>query len=235
MPGRTPLPHLEETLDATTRLLDTLATMDDADVRVPSVLPGWSRAHVITHLARNADGLAGVLAGAQAGDIDPIYRSQEGRDDDIEAGAGRSADELRRDVAAAADRWRQAAEALTEDRLESPMARLPGGPTQPVRRVGMMRWTEVEVHHADLGAGYTAADWPAELVAALMKRRHRELTEKGIGLRWTATETGESWATGDGPEVTGRTADLVWWLLGRGGGERLACSEERLPEIGRWA
>ena len=229
------LPHLDETVVATARFLETVARLDEKALRAPSVLPGWSRAHVVTHVARNADALAGVLLGAQAGEIRPMYASQAARDADIEDGAPRSPEELRADARTSAGRWQQAADALDAANLDNPMARLPDGPTQPVRRVGMMRRTEVEVHHADLDAGYTSADWPAGFVSALMKRRRRELDEAGSRLRWSATDIGETWETGAGPEVTGTAADLVWWLLGRGNGEGLTCSDGRLPELGRWA
>jgi len=233
--ARTDFPNLDETVVATARFLDTLSGLTDDDVRAPSLLPGWTRAHVITHVARNADALANVLHGAQAGELRAMYQSQEQRDADIEAGAKRSAAELLGDAVAACGRWHQAAEEVHSANLENPMERVPGGPTQPVRRVGMMRRTELEVHHADLGSGYTASDWPADFVSALMKRRHRELEDGGVALRWRATDTGESWAAGDGPEVTGPAAELVWWLLGRGRGEGLACSAGQLPELGRWA
>jgi maleylpyruvate isomerase len=229
------LPHLDETVVATARFLETVAGLDEEALRAPSVLPGWSRAHLVTHVARNADALTQVLQGARAGEIRPMYASQEVRDADIEAGVRRNTEELLADATATADRWHRAADELQPGDLDCPMARLPDGPTQPVRRVGMMRRTEVEVHHADLDAGYTATDWPPDFVAALMKRRHRELDGGGVRLRWSATDTGESWETGAGPEVFGTAADLVWWLLGRGNGEGLACSDGQLPELGRWA
>ena len=229
------LPHLDETVVATARFLGSVADLTDADVRAPSVLPDWSRGHVISHLARNADALTNVLHAAETGAGDAMYASNEQREADIEAGAGRSAAELKADVVAACGRWVQAANEVHRSHLDAPVRRLPGGETWPAYRAGVMRWTEVEVHHADLGIGYTAADWPADFVSALMKRRHRELETAGVGLSWRATDTGETWTTGDGPEVTGTAADLVWWLLGRGAGDALACSDGRLPELGRWA
>jgi len=33
----------------------------DADVRAPSLLPGWTRGHVLSHIARNADGITRTL------------------------------------------------------------------------------------------------------------------------------------------------------------------------------
>jgi maleylpyruvate isomerase len=230
----TAFPHIDETVVATARYLEALTELDEAQLRAPSLLPGWSRAHVIAHVARNADALGEVLRGAQAGETRWMYESQERRDADVEAGAKLPLDELLADSVAAAGRWRQAANELHSAHLEALGRRTPGAEPWPVRRVGMMRLTEVEVHHADLGIGYTADQWPAAFVEALMKRRHRELSERGVALRWHATDTGATWETGEGPEVTGSAADLVWWLLGRGSGEGLACSEPQLPELGRW-
>lgn len=231
----TDFPHLDETIEATAALIDTVSRMSDDDVGAPSVLPGWTRGHVITHLARNADALANVLHGAQLGEVRPQYRSKEERDAAIQEGAARPAAELLEDLVAACGRWEQAANQVHVNRLDGLGARLPEGPTYPVRKVGLFRRTEVEVHHADLGAGYSAADWPADFVALLMDRRRKELERDGVALRVSPTDTAEAWEAGDaGPEVTGTAADVLWWLLGRGPGEGLACSEGSLPTIGRW-
>ncbi|HEX2301338.1 MAG TPA: maleylpyruvate isomerase N-terminal domain-containing protein, partial [Pseudonocardiaceae bacterium] len=55
----------------------------------PSRLPGWTRGHVVTHLARNAEGLTRLLTWARTGVETPMYPSREARAADIEAGAGR--------------------------------------------------------------------------------------------------------------------------------------------------
>jgi maleylpyruvate isomerase len=230
----TGFPHLDEALVATARYLEALTELSDDDVRAPSLLPGWTRGHVITHLARNADALANVLHGAQAGEVRAQYASDEEREAAIEAGAGRTAAELLEDSVAAAGRWHQAAEELHTANLDNLCERTPGGKSYPARRVPLSRRTEVEVHHADLDIGYTSADWPPDLVEALFKRRHRELSAAGVGLTWRAADTGSTWTTGEGPEVTGTAADVVWWLLGRGDGARLRCSGGQLPELGRW-
>jgi hypothetical protein len=46
----------KELSTATDSLVDGIGRLTDADARGPSLLPGWTRGHVLTHLARNADG-----------------------------------------------------------------------------------------------------------------------------------------------------------------------------------
>lgn len=231
------LPQLHETILATTRYLEALTSLGDEDCRQPSALPGWTRGHVITHLARNADALVNLLHWGQTGVESPMYSSQEQRDQDIDSGATRTIEELRADSVAACGRFLQAANELHTSRYDVEVSRLPGSPPFPVTRVGGMRRTEVEVHHADLLIGYSSYDWPEDFTRHLLERRQRELGAKGLPMVWRPTDTGESIAVGDGhgPEVSGHSADLVWWLLGRGDGEGLVSSGPALPELGRWA
>ncbi len=69
---------------ATDRLLSTIDAMPAAAFTEPSVLPRWSRAHVLAHLALNAKGLAGVLTTIGQPDPLPMYASNDRRDGDID-------------------------------------------------------------------------------------------------------------------------------------------------------
>ncbi len=83
--------ELSDQVDAATqRLLDDARTLSEADLRAPSLLPGWTRAHVVAHVARNADAMRNVLAGARSGESRPAYASAEAREAGIEQGAGRA-------------------------------------------------------------------------------------------------------------------------------------------------
>ena len=74
------------------RLLTLIDGITDDDCRRPSLLPGWTVGHVLTHLARNADSHVRMFAAADRGEIaDQYVGGQEGRGSDIEAGAGRPA------------------------------------------------------------------------------------------------------------------------------------------------
>src|SRR5450631_874300 len=77
--------------NATERLLSRVRSWGPGDLAAPSNLPGWSRGHVLTHLARNADGMRNVLLAARTGVAVPMYPSRDLRDADIVAGATRPA------------------------------------------------------------------------------------------------------------------------------------------------
>jgi maleylpyruvate isomerase len=234
----TPLAHLEETVLATQRYLATVNRLTDAELRAPSALPGWTRAHVVAHVSRNAEAITRLLHWARTGEPTPMYTSQDQRDREIEEGSRRSAIELAEDAAESAAAFEAAARGLPEDKLEETVARTLDARPFPVRRTGAMRRTEVEVHHADLLLGYTAHDWPADFHDHLLKRRRRELAERaGFVLR--LEDRDEDLPMGrvsTAPAVvSGVTGDVVWWLLGRGSGEGLRCSAGQLPQLGKWA
>src|SRR3954451_16468682 len=91
-----PDPRLVELLDSgTRRLVRTVDQMADDEWSQPSLLPGWSRAHVVAHLTLNAEGLSGALEGVHEGRPVPMYRSQEARNSDIIALAKEPPSELR--------------------------------------------------------------------------------------------------------------------------------------------
>ena len=147
--------------DAHQRLLAHLDASLDVDPRAPSLLPGWTIGHVLTHLARNADGAVRMLDG-----LDQYEGGAAGREAEIERGAGRPmdalVDDVRRTIWRVEQRW-----ALHTD--WSSMARSVGGEV-PMAEVPRRRWREVEVHRADLGLGYTFADMPAEFLRLELRR-----------------------------------------------------------------
>jgi maleylpyruvate isomerase len=147
---------------ATERLLTTVRGFTDQDVRQSSSLPGWTRGHVLTHLARGGDAIANLLDGVRTGVPGRAYASQQARDDAIEAGSGRDALALLADLVASARRFRQAA-SLPEEAFEVPVQVLTGAPF-PAAQLLERRLVELELHHADLAAGYRPRDWPEEFV-----------------------------------------------------------------------
>jgi maleylpyruvate isomerase len=162
--------QLNEQIDqATQRLLDVARVLTEPDLRAPSLLPGWTRAHVLAHVARNADAMRNLLAGAR-------YASAEARDADIETGARMNAKDLADDLADAAMAFRTVVTQLPGDAWRFGVRMLDSGPF-PAAGLLTRRLVEVELHHTDLGAGYGPADWPAafaEMELAEPMRSQRE-------------------------------------------------------------
>ena len=91
----------------------------------------------------------------------------------------------------------------------------------------------MEIHHADLDAGYAAADWPLPTAAAFLDdaaRRHR-----GPGIRLVPDDDDRRWALGspvDGaPTVTGPLRMLAWWATGRDAGSVVSSSTGTMPSL----
>lgn len=146
------------------RLLATVVTIDDATVGRPSRLPGWTIGHVLTHIARNADGHTRRLEGALNGSDVPRYPGGPAeRDRDIQAGAARTARQLYDDIDESAKRL----EATWERSVAAgwPNAQLLATDHWPTTGSPVRRLREVEVHHVDLGLAYEVTDWPDEYVA----------------------------------------------------------------------
>jgi maleylpyruvate isomerase len=107
-----PQAHLEQLRSATADLLRDIDGLSDADVRAPSPLPGWTRGHVLTHLARNAEGSTRLLIWARTGVPSYEYENHQVRAAEIEQGAGRPAKVLIADVTDTADAFFAAADGM---------------------------------------------------------------------------------------------------------------------------
>jgi maleylpyruvate isomerase len=231
------LAWLETVESATAALMRTLEGLEDENAHSPTGLPGWTRAHVLTHLARNADGLVNLLTWARTGLETPMYASRSQRNADIEAGADRSAKALRDDVDRSHLRLMATAQGLPVECWAAPI--LWGKEDNPgvAAVVPKLRQVEVEVHHVDLNLGYTAADWPAGFVSRLLHLTTADQPrDDGQSFVLMATDSGREYAVGDaGPTISGRSASLLAWLIGRGDGADLHVEPTGpLPTLGAW-
>jgi hypothetical protein len=84
--------------DSAARLVRTAQALTDDDLHEASALPGWTRAHVLTHVAQGADSRTRLLRAAQAGRIGQQYPSEQARAEAIDAGARRPAGVIRADL-----------------------------------------------------------------------------------------------------------------------------------------
>ncbi|RKN44977.1 maleylpyruvate isomerase family mycothiol-dependent enzyme [Streptomyces hoynatensis] len=215
-------------------------------VREPSALPGWRRAHVLSHLEGVCLALAGQARAALEDRLAEVYDGgRPARDAAIEAGARRDAGALREAVAAAltaAERqWRRVG---------------PGDWTRRVRyrdadlRAALLAWwREVEIHTADLLLGPTPADWTREFCGHALDFLAPR-APLGLRLELVATDGGERRTFGEEPgtpgeepsgesgrrgellTVRGTLADLTAWLAGRAPTGTL--TPARLPALRPW-
>ena len=204
--------------DGTERLLADLAGLPDEALTAPTALPGWTRRHLLAHLAANAGALRNLVYWARTGEERRMYASQQQRDADIAAGAERPAGELRA--------WVQSSAAALAADLDS----LPGpaweatvitaqGVTRTAEQIPWMRVREVYVHAVDLAAGTAFADLPADFLAALLDDvTARRSALGGPALAVAASDTGGRWevaGSGAPVPVTAPLAALAAWLTGR--------------------
>ncbi|MEU6251572.1 maleylpyruvate isomerase family mycothiol-dependent enzyme [Streptomyces sp. NPDC047043] len=206
-------------------------------VAEPSALPGWTRGHLLTHLARNADALVNLLNWARTGIRTPMYASPEQRGADIEAGARRPLAEQRADVRESAARFRKAAEALSDDAWSATVVSGQGREI-PAAEVPWLRAREVWIHLVDLDVGVGMDALPSDLAWALVRDVAGWMSsrvEAGTGAELSA-EGHSTVVLGSlpaGVTVSGPPYALAAWLTGRGGAEGMQVVGE-LRTIPRW-
>lgn len=179
-----------------------LRELPDEALLGPSLLPGWTRAHVVAHVGYNARALARFVESARTGAEVPMYESAEARATEIELGATLPARALRNlfdhaEVHLNVE-WRD----LTDAQWDAVV----GGVA--VRDTPWMRAREVWIHAVDLDNGGSFLDFPADLLDRLLPELAAEAGLAGV------------------PQA-GEPADVARWLAGRGA-RRLAGA---LPDI----
>ncbi|AHH99855.1 putative mycothiol-dependent maleylpyruvate isomerase [Kutzneria albida DSM 43870] len=223
---------------ATASLLELVESMDDASARAASALPGWTRGHVLSHLARNADGLVNLLTWARTGVEHPMYTSRADRDTAIEEGAPRSLWLLREDLLAACGRFGAAATGLGEAAWQAEVLH-GSGRAIPAHHVPWLRVQELWVHMVDLDLGIDFAQFPADVVERLIHLvlphyagrtdmpalRLEVQIATGRQVVWEVAGSGESHV------VRGSGTTMLAWLTGRGGAGELAGD---VPELPAW-
>lgn len=228
----------EDVEAATGGLVAAVSKLDDAGVHAPSALPGWTRGHVLTHVARSADSMTNLLDWARTGVEIPQYAGAEAREAGITEGAPRGAAEQLADLRATADRFTATARALPTDAW-GVMVRSFNGDEHAAWFTLVRRWCEVEIHHVDLDTGYTTADWPDGFAAHVLRYTAHRWTARGIApvaiLRDITTETEWRFAASDpASSVAGPGPALAAWAVGRSPGTGLTSTPGPVPTAPSW-
>ena len=209
------------------------------DLRGPSRLPGWTRGHVVTHVARNAEGLGRLVAWARTGIETPMYLSAEARDAAIEAGAGRAKTEQLDDLRRAGAAFAASAQELSPNQWEATVATRHG--PMPAARVPWARVRELWLHLVDLDAGVEIDEIPDDIASMLVRDvaawMHTRVPAE-IQLQLPDGELvafgpeATAMRPGTGP-VSGPVQQLAGWLTGRSSGSALS-APGGIPELPSW-
>jgi maleylpyruvate isomerase len=222
----------------TALLFAHLMRLDDNRVGQPTALPGWTRGHLLTHLARQAEGFGRLLAWARTGVRTPMYENWERRNADIAAGAGRPLSELLADVRATTEALEAAITTLPEAAWSATV--MTGqGEEIAAHVVPWLRAREVSLHTLDLDLAATWQELVPSFVDAVLDEATRDFANRsGLpALSLRPADRDRSWAWGDGPPITleGPASALLAWLIGRAGGgavHRVGGGE--LPQLPAW-
>jgi len=251
-----PTPEIEQVDEATRALLRSLDDLTDAQAAEASRLPGWTRAEVLTHLARNADAIGGMAEAATRGEVGRMYPSVEARAAGIAEGRGASAAALRADLLGAHERLMEAWGALPDDGWDRLGA---AAITRTMTGFVWARRREVEIHRVDVDLGYAPLDWPVGFVTSALDECFTTLPERAlptrplvdVDYRVVSTDHERAWRVAlrgshvdvgddDGATVAGEArgwgCDIAAWLYGRdpSGGGVLASGDLGVLRLPRW-
>lgn len=227
-----PLLLIGEVDRATDRLLRTAAGFDADELAAASLLPGWTRGHVLAHLAREADNQTLLLTAARDGVEVSAYPDRAARDAEAAAGATRPPAAHLDDLRRSADRFAAAVAAMPPQAWSATVP-THGGP-RVAATVVWARLRELEVHHLDLAAGYRTDDWTEPFAHRLLHQiaddlRGRDVSP-GLVLRFDGSR--HELVIGDrstAPTVAGPPAELAAWLIGRSAGDVLTVTPDAPP------
>jgi maleylpyruvate isomerase len=211
----------------------TVVELDDLGGR--SRLPGWTRGHVVTHLARNAEGLCRLLAWARTGVETPMYPSVQARDADIQAGAQRPQPEQLDDLRNTGAAFAAAAQELSAKHWDATVSTRHG--PLPASLVPWARVRELWLHVVDLDAGVEIDQLPEDIALALMRDLANSMHTR-VSTRIELQACGREPVTfrpraGVAVAVCGPVQQLAGWLTGRCSGARLT-APNGLPELPPW-
>jgi maleylpyruvate isomerase len=223
-------------LEATQRLLGSTMGISDEQWQSASRLPGWTRAHVATHLARNADAMTTLVEALARGERPPLYPSISDRDREIERGSERDGLALQIDLDTSAGRLHEAFDRLVSFTDPVPVE-LAAGVVVDATQLPAVRLAEVLLHHVDLDVGYEirdipdqAARWLLEWVCFRLQHRPGTPAMRVVSASGLSERIGGS---GFATTIRGEDAALAGWLSGRGSADGLSGTDSiALPLLG---
>lgn len=165
------------------QFVEAVAGLTPTELTAPSTLPGWTRAHVIAHVADGGHAFANLTEFALRGELTALF-----------PGGVTERNERIEKLATSPDLMTHLETGIT--RLEAAWSSAtPTDWTRPVRfRNGDLagtvytRWREVWIHLVDCETGITPAAWPSDLAAHAIDFLQSRLP---TGVVLLATDTGQ--------------------------------------------
>ncbi|MDQ0801704.1 maleylpyruvate isomerase family mycothiol-dependent enzyme [Arthrobacter sp. SLBN-112] len=213
MTSPTPVALLAELHKAADALAAALDRIPDGGEKAPSTLPGWSRGHLLAHIAGICDALARQVECGRRGETVQLYDGGvEGRNRAIDLAAGHSLGQHRSDVTAALHRSLAAFDALTGPEWQTPIAFRDG----VIFDAGLALWRELVIHTADLDAGTGPEVWNKDFCSHLFDfLAARVPGGNKLVLQPVALPPLSLGAGGSTVVVSGMVTDIAAWLAGR--------------------
>jgi len=213
MTSITPENLLEELRRAADVVASITANLTDPDVGAPSELPGWTRGHVLAHMAGISNAMARQLEFAARGETIELYDGgYEGRTRAIEMAAGHALAEHKADLESALERALGAFGGLDDAGWRRPIS-YRGGVAYDG---GLALWRELVIHATDLGTGRGPETWSRPFCDELI---HFLAARVPDGKRYVLQPLGLPPVTiGNGSATTvigGMLTDIAAWLAGR--------------------
>lgn len=198
-----------------------LNELTDRELDAASLLPGWSRRHVVAHVGYNARAIARLVEWARTAVETPMYESVAARNYEIVYGATLSPIALRNLYYHSAIHlnveWRD-----LPDEAWSHRVRTIQGREVPASETVWMRCREIWLHAVDLDNGAAFIDIPGEILERVLGDIVSAWKNRGDGKGMLLEVAGvERSHLGDvdvmNPEVvSGSLPDMVAWASGRG-------------------
>ena len=203
-----------------------IENLSNDDVAADSLLPNWSRGHVITHLANNARGLSNLIDWALTGVQKDMYVSVEQRGIDIEDGAKRPGNEIVADFLEQANIFANNLDRLIAGPLLSDEVVLGNGMHVHPHEITTLRERELLVHLVDLGLDYKANNWSFDFSIKTLKSVSAGKRKERVNFRlliagdhtWTMDQNGMT-------DIFGTPQSLAAWLMGREPDDKLVTSD----------
>ncbi len=213
----------------------TVDRLTDPDLGAATGLPGWSRRHVVAHVALNAQALGRLVRWARTGEPTPMYASAEQRTNDIEEAAGWPPGRLRSLLTETAVQLATDLDRLPPSRWAAGVVTAQGR-SITARDIPWLRTREVAVHAVDLAAGTDFGDLPDELCAAIVTDAARLRSLRGHDPALRLRSGDQAWlvtGAGEPAQVEGSPAALACWVTGRGT-SGLTVTGGTLPPLSPW-